>query len=107
MLAEFRQFIATLIRKTKRTTDYQRWRQVSRLDADWSQRLTVVASLIAPNSRVLEFGAGRQILRALLPSTCTYVPSDLVSRSEDTFICDLNAASLPKFPEHDTAVFSG
>jgi hypothetical protein len=107
MLAEVRQCIATLVRKSANLTDTKRWGQVSRLDADWNQRTTIIASLIPPNTTVLEFGAGCQMLQSLLPETCIYIASDVVPRTETTFVCDLNAPNLPTLPQHETAVFSG
>jgi len=67
----------------------------------------VLATLIRPGSSVLEFGAGRMVLKTSLPPGCRYTPSDLVDRGGDTWICDLNAKELPAFPRHDVAVFGG
>jgi glycosyltransferase involved in cell wall biosynthesis len=66
-----------------------------------------MAKLIPPGTRVLEFGAGRMVLRDYLPEGCRYTPSDLVDRGIGTIVCDLNARDLPAFPPHDVAVFSG
>ena len=107
MIAEVRQSIATLILKSTKGTNLARWRHVTRFDLDWNERVALIGSLIAPESVVLEFGAGRQILQSLLPQTCTYIASDVIPRNEKTFVCDLNASNLPTLPLHDTAVFSG
>lgn len=56
---------------------------------------------------VIEFGAGKMILKDNLPSGCTYTPSDIVDRGDSTLVCDLNGAELPDLPPHDIAIFSG
>ena len=50
---------------------------------------------IAAGSRVIDVGAGRQVARAMLPSGSEYVPVDMVLRSPDTIVCDLNRDKLP------------
>jgi len=64
-----------------------------------------MARHIEDGLRVIEFGAGRQVLRGLL-ATCEYTPSDIVSRGPDTLICDLNNDPLPEL-NYDLAFFSG
>lgn len=89
-------------------TDYARWLDETNLLYDWKERTQLIATLIAPYSRVLEFGAGRQYLRECLPEGCHYIPSDIVPRRDAlTWICDLNEPVLPLFPPHDVAVFAG
>lgn len=63
--------------------------------------------MVPAGSRVLEFGAGMLKLPQYLPSGCAYTPSDLVARSPDTIVCDLNQPCLPKFAEFDVMIFSG
>jgi len=63
--------------------------------------------MIVPNSKVLEFGAGHMALTKYLPKNCTYIPSDVVKRSPDTVICDLNAPKLPTLPVVDVVVLTG
>jgi hypothetical protein len=48
-------------------------------------------------------------LEKLLDPSCTYVPSDLINRGPETFICDLNRRPLPDLSHLnlDTAVFGG
>jgi hypothetical protein len=90
-------------------TDFRRWQDLSNYNHDWDERTKTIAGLIAPGSRVLEFGAGRRQLEALLPPGCRYIPSDLVSRGEGTIVCDLNSPPFPDLRELqiDTAVFGG
>jgi hypothetical protein len=84
-----------------------RWSVVENIHPAWEGRTEQMATLIPPNSSVLEFGAGRMVLKKWLPAGCTYTPSDLVDRGEGTVVCDLNSSNLPKFPTHDMAVVSG
>jgi len=97
----------TAFRKASRRSDRARWTDSSNLLTDWDSRTQRIAELIKPNSSVLEFGAGRMVLKQYLPDNCTYTPSDIVARGKDTLICDLNSTELPRFPPHDIAVFSG
>jgi hypothetical protein len=97
----------TSLRKYRGASDYRRWKGCSGLSADWDSRTEQIARLIPQRTSVLEFGAGRMVLRKFLPEGCTYTPSDLVDRGAGTLVCDLNARELPEFPPHDVAVFSG
>ena len=98
--------MTTCIRRLRKASDYSRWSKLSSLSRDWDSRTAQIACLIAKSSSVLEFGAGRMILREFLPEACQYTPSDLVDRGQGTFVCDLNVPKLPSFPKHDVAVFS-
>jgi hypothetical protein len=88
-------------------TDVKRWRQHSNLDPDWDSRTQLLASFVPAGASVLEFGAGRMVLKRHLPVGCRYTPSDLVDRGSGTVVIDLNAPLLPRFIPHDVAVFSG
>ena len=46
-------------------------------------------------------------LSEFLPLGCSYTPSDIVDRGLNTIVCDINAPTLPLFPPHQVAVFSG
>ena len=97
----------TSLRKYGGGSDYRRWEGCSGLSADWDSRTEQIAMLIPPRTSVLEFGAGRMVLKKFLPQGCTYTPSDLVDRGAGTVVFDLNAREFPEFPPHDVAVFSG
>jgi hypothetical protein len=58
---------------------------------------------------VLEVGAGRRHLETVLDTRSTYLPSDLVKRSDDTFVADLNKRPLPTLDtlKPDVVVFAG
>lgn len=75
----------------------------------WDERTRLLAELVPPGSRVIEFGAGRRQLERYLDQSCTYVPSDLVDRGPGTIVCDLNQRPLPDLSRvrPDVAVFGG
>jgi hypothetical protein len=91
----------------KQISDTTRWQKDDSLALDWDSRTRQMAELVPPGSSVLEFGAGRMTLASCLPASCSYIPSDIVKRRLDTFVCDLNISNLPEFPRHQVAFFSG
>jgi len=93
--------------KKRQAADYQRWQDMEALSSKWDERTIKMAALIPENSSVLEFGAGRMILKQHLPPGCRYTPSDLVDRGENTLVIDLNGKQLGDIPATDVAVFSG
>ncbi len=97
----------TSIRNFFKKNDLDRWAVVENIHPAWEGRTEQMAKLIPANFSVLEFGAGRMVLRKWLPPGCIYTPSDLVDRGEGTIVCDLNFGNLPTFNTHDIAVFSG
>lgn len=90
-----------------RGTDKARWSKRENLYRDWDSRTLQIAKLIPPASRVLEFGAGNGALEFGLPEDCEYYPSDIVARTENYLVIDLNGSRKPNLPEHDVVVFSG
>jgi hypothetical protein len=99
--------LRTSVRKITGGSDYQRWSNEKQLSPNWNARTERIATLIEPGASVIEFGAGRMVLKRLLPENCAYTPSDLVDRGNGTIVCDLNSYALPPFPPHDVAVLSG
>jgi hypothetical protein len=89
-------------------SDYGRWSDDNKLEKWWEARTAQLARHVPPNTRVIEFGAGRGWLPKYLDG-CTYFPSDLVDRLPGAIVCDLNKRPLPDFTHlHlDVAVFSG
>lgn len=71
------------------------WRDDQSLDTVWDTRTKLMVRDIAAGSRVIDVGAGSQVARAMLPSGSEYVPVDMVPRSPDTIVCDLNRDTLP------------
>jgi len=102
--------IETLQRAVRPISDadlLKRWAEPANLLDDWDERTHAMAAMIPNGAAVLEFGAGRMILRDLLGPDCTYQASDLVARDASTIVCDLNQA-LPKLRfKYSHAVFSG
>jgi len=94
-------------RQADRKSDYERWSDKQNLSPGWDSRTKQLANLIEPGTSVIEFGAGRQVLKTYLPNNCAYTPSDLVDRGNGTIVCDLNSETLPEFQRYDIAVFSG
>lgn len=91
-----------------RSLGLTRWAKPESLDDDWDERTALIAGMVQPDSSVLEFGAGKERLRAFLPQGCSYQPSDIVARSADTLVCDLNDKALPVLDrKYDYIVFSG
>ena len=88
-------------------SDYERWQTEENLSSGWDSRTRQLAKLIEPGASVIEFGAGRQVLKTCLPEGCSYTPSDIVDRGSGTVVCDLNDETLPAFQTFDVAVFSG
>ena len=88
-----RAVVTTLLRSAGRSNG--RWRRDQSLDAAWDERARLMVADISAGSRVIDVGAGSQVVRGLLPEGCDYVPVDLVSRSPDTVVCDLNRDALP------------
>jgi len=96
-----------LYRTATHRTDY-RWADLDRHVPDWDDRTRMMAKFIPIESTVVEFGCGRRVLEEVLPPGCRYIPSDIVSRGPDTWVCDLNRRPLPPMPQRvDVAVFSG
>ncbi|MEZ4867709.1 MAG: methyltransferase domain-containing protein [Caldilineaceae bacterium] len=102
-----RRIVQTMLFKQFGKSHTSRWANANNLFESWDTRTKMLASFIPPNSTVLEFGAGRMMLRHYLPEGCQYTPSDIVDRGQNTLVCDLNAAHLPPFPFHDVIVFGG
>ena len=98
--------IKTSLRKLTGQSDYQRWGNRQNLSPDWDSRSEKIAKQIEPGTSVIEFGAGRLVLKDLLANGCSYTPSDLVDRGYGTIVCDLNG-TLPQLQPYDAAVFSG
>ena len=88
--------------------DLGRWADTSKWE-DWEERTRIIAGMLSPNSRVIEFGAGKRQLERHLPVGSQYFPSDIVDRGHDTIILDLNARPLPdlRTRRFDIAVFAG
>jgi hypothetical protein len=91
------------------TTDVERWRDASEFSA-WDERTRLIAGLIPEgSSSVIEFGAGASELKAHLKPSCSYTAADVIARSPETLVFDLNVRPLPALAgsSFDVAVFAG
>jgi len=95
--------------RLQKRADYRRWTSPDGLQHWWDERTRLIATMIPPGTRVIEFGCGRRVLERHLPQGCRYVPSDIVQRGPDTIVCDLNASRLPdlRHLHLNVAIFSG
>ena len=66
-----------------------------------------MASMVSPNSSVIEFGAGNMKLRDKIPHDCSYQASDIIARFPGVIECDINKKITIDLKQYDTAVFSG
>jgi hypothetical protein len=109
LLRSCRRVVRNVVLKLQKRADYRRWTSPDGLQHWWDERTRLIAAMIPPGTRVIEFGCGRRVLERHLPRGCTYVPSDIVQRGPDTVLCDLNASPLPdlRHLHLQVAVFSG
>lgn len=99
--------LKTMFYKSIGKSDTSRWQLQTNLHTNWENRTATMAQWIPENSSIMEFGCGRMLLKKYLPQNCRYFPSDLVSRSPETFLIDLNQNSPLCLPKHDVFFFSG
>jgi hypothetical protein len=66
-----------------------------------------MAAYIPSGASVIEFGAGAQVLRMALAAESRYSPYDLVARTPDTLVCDLNSSYPDIDGDAEVVVFSG
>ena len=78
-----------------RTSDGIRWADPAELAIGAGERAAAAARLIAPNSLVLDLGAGSMALGRHLPPGCIYRPADLLARRDDCIVVDLNQGQFP------------
>ena len=97
----------TIKLKNEKQSDINRWKNSNELFEDWDQRTSILVNYITPGSKVIEFGSGNMSLKKMLPKKCTYTPSDIVKRTEETIVCDLNEPISFDLSFYNTAVFSG
>ncbi len=86
-----------------KASDAARWADARCLEEGADERAALAAPHLGGARRILDLGAGLEKLRPLLAQGATYIPVDLVRRSEDTLIADLNQGQFPEV-EADDAV---
>jgi hypothetical protein len=93
--------------KNAEKSDLERWENNKELLENWNERTCLMARMVPENANVIEFGAGNMVLKNYLPSNCNYQGSDIVQRSPEMKVCDLNVGIGFSLGPYDTAVFSG
>lgn len=78
-----------------KSTDCGRWSRWGSLYDEADLRCGVAARHIQGNSNVLDCGAGLTLLRDYIPESCSYTPLDIVARTRDTIVADLNQGHYP------------
>lgn len=76
-------------------TDLQRWAQFENLANQWDARAAMAAEWIPDHARVLDLGAGAMTLARLLKPGCCYTAADVVKRSPECQVIDLNRQQFP------------
>lgn len=87
-------------------SDVERWSTLDNHNEGWINRAQIALKSIPPGATVVELGAGRAFLRELLPSSCTYLPVDLVAHAPDFLVVDLNDRDW-QLPASDAIVALG
>lgn len=97
------------IQKLKQSgkSDFSRWSKNDVFHDNWNERTKMLATYLNKNAKIIEFGAGSMSLRSQLLKSQRYTPSDLVSRTKETIVYDLNGTQNFDFKNFDTAFFSG
>ena len=73
----------------------------------FSECATYLQEYLDPSDKtIIDFGAGSMYLKRFLSEGVTYYPVDIVKRSEDTIVCDLNKGEFPN-KKADVAILSG
>jgi len=73
----------------------------------FSSRISYLQEYIVPSDKVVvDFGAGLMHLKGFLEESVEYYPVDIVKRSEDMILCDLNKGEFPEI-KADVAVLAG
>ncbi|MCG9973032.1 class I SAM-dependent methyltransferase [Christiangramia crocea] len=93
--------------KEQKRSDIKRWKKNSELNEDWKERSIILAKMVRPEAKVIEFGAGNMHLKDYLPANCDYTPSDIYVRDSNVIYCDLNDDEMINLQSYDTAIFSG
>jgi hypothetical protein len=76
-------------------TDTDRWAKLENLATQWDARAAMAAEFVVPGKRVLDVGAGAMALGRALPESCHYTPADVVARSPECQVVDLNRGDFP------------
>jgi hypothetical protein len=89
-------------------TDFNRWTDAS---TTWGKkypaRAEVAGEEIPDGASVLDIGAGSMVLSEYLKPGCTYQPCDLLKRTPDCLVANLNRGEFPRERHYDFTVMLG
>jgi hypothetical protein len=77
-----------------RASDSERWSSEIQLKT-WGERSKRASHFIPRGSKVLDLGCGNMNLKDELVEGCEYIPADIVPRSEDCLVIELNENVWP------------
>ena len=72
-----------------------RWTGNEAISSRWAKRAEIVGKMIPPQASVLDIGCGNQILTEFLFKSVKYTPADIIARTEDTIILDIDKEIWP------------
>lgn len=81
--------------KLAATSDASRWADPANLEDGARERAALAAPHLAGARRLLDLGAGATRLKDHRPAGTTYIPADLVPRTGDSIVIDLNQGDFP------------
>ncbi|MEO8631171.1 MAG: FkbM family methyltransferase [Betaproteobacteria bacterium] len=88
--------VTTELLQAVRSSDGARWAHPEELKSGADARALVAARYVPSGSRVLDLGAGAMALKRHIASDCSYIPADLIARSTDCLVLDLNQGQFPR-----------
>jgi len=77
-------------------TDYDRWSNPESIQKPWVSRTLLAVRKIEGARSVADIGCGGMHVLTHLSPNCKYIPLDIVKRSNETLICDVNKGIWPK-----------
>ncbi len=89
-------------------SDCNRWSSNKSFSNAWNDRTEKLAKMIPDATKsVADYGCGTMWLKKLLPTCVLYIPIDMVRRSAEGLVVDLNSPLINPLPKASVAFFSG
>lgn len=83
----------------KRESDIERWQTRDSVDRAWAVRMRTAATMLMPEMRaggsLIDLGCGAMGFKNHIKPEIRYIPADIVKRSDDTILIDLNRGQWP------------